>query len=121
MHGSLAGVLSDDSVYHDSLLSGGQTHQHCLFQYNISETQHSPFSEPALFASSPVSSLGWRWGHEHKSGNANEKGEQAFNQEEPSPTRLALNTSHVQNTVSEESRQDICDTHCGPEKAQSNG
>jgi hypothetical protein len=40
-------------------------------------------------------------------------------QEKPAPTRLALNTTKVQETEGQESSKDICNIHGSPEKAQS--
>jgi hypothetical protein len=44
-----------------------------------------------------------------------------LDQEQPPPTRVPLNTPHMQNAIREEGREDICNAHGGPEKAETHG
>ena len=44
-----------------------------------------------------------------------------LDQEQPLPARVALDTPHMQNTVCEEGRGNIRDTHGSPEETQPHG
>lgn len=41
-----------------------------------------------------------------------------LDQKQPPPTRLAVHSPHVQETIRKEGRQDVGDTHGGPKEAQ---
>jgi hypothetical protein len=114
VHGSFGGVVSNDTVNDNFFFT---------------------LCEPSLLSTRPVGCLARPRRHEHIGGQANDKGKKALegfsyeslmpmyansylNQEEPSPTRLTIDTSHVQQTIRKEAGEDICDRHASPEESE---